>query len=121
MRSWDTASMDVRPGHPEVICSAAEGRAILIDLPAGDRLDEHQVHEASWITVTAGLVEIGEAGGDQARGGPGLLVHLAANERREVRAVADSRVLLILTPWPGEGHPSEHARQDPSAIGYPRE
>ena len=28
------------------------------------------------------------------------------NERHEVRAVEDSRLLLVLAPWPGDGHPS---------------
>jgi hypothetical protein len=26
-------------------------------------------------------------------------------ERHEVRAVSDARLLLVLAPWPGAGHP----------------
>jgi hypothetical protein len=26
-------------------------------------------------------------------------------ERHEVRATTDSRLLLLLAPWPGDGHP----------------
>jgi hypothetical protein len=27
------------------------------------------------------------------------------HERREVRATSDARLLLVLAPWPGDGHP----------------
>ena len=30
-------------------------------------------------------------------------------ERHEVRAISDARLLLLLAPWPGEGHPSQRA------------
>jgi hypothetical protein len=30
-------------------------------------------------------------------------------ERRVVRARSDSRLVLLLAPWPGEGHPSRAA------------
>ena len=40
-------------------------------------------------------------------GGAGLLAHFAPNERRTIRAVSDARLVLVLAPWPGEGHPSQ--------------
>jgi quercetin dioxygenase-like cupin family protein len=55
--------------------------------------------------VAAGDVEF-EQGGESVRGGPGFLVHFEPNERHEVRASADSRLILLLSPWPGDGHPS---------------
>jgi hypothetical protein len=33
-------------------------------------------------------------------------VHFDPNERHEVRATKDARLILMLSPWPGEGHPS---------------
>ena len=36
----------------------------------------------------------------------GTLAHFVPQERREVSAVSDARLLLVLAPWPGEGHPS---------------
>ncbi len=117
MKTWDVAALDVRPHHPEVVCSNAQGRAIVIDLPEGERLDEHQVHEACWLVVAAGQVEVSDADGVRSAGGAGLLVHFPPNERHEVRAVSHARVLLLLTPWPGDGHPSQRAREDPSLIG----
>jgi quercetin dioxygenase-like cupin family protein len=106
MQSWDLTALDVEPRQPEVLISAGEGRAIAIQLPAGEALDEHQVHERAWVVVVSGQVELVDTDGPTVSGGPGLFAEFDPNERREVRATEDSRVLLILTPWPGEGHPS---------------
>jgi quercetin dioxygenase-like cupin family protein len=105
MESWDVASLDVEPHHPQVLRSDDETRVIAINLPAGELLQEHQVHERAYLVVAAGEIEV-EQHGDVEKGGPGYLAHFDPNERREVRATADSRILLILAPWPGDGHPS---------------
>src|SRR3954451_15630996 len=107
MRSWDITGLDVQPHNPAVLDSEAEGRAIVIHLPAGERLQQHQVHERAWLLVVSGAVEIEDSGGDSVSGGAGLLATFDPNERREVRATEDSRLLLLLSPWPGEGHPSQ--------------
>ena len=106
METWDIASLEVQPFNPTVLRSDDETRVIAINLPAGERLQEHQVHERAWVVVAAGEVEF-EQGADTASGGPGFLVHFEPNERHEVRAKADSRLILLLAPWPGEGHPSQ--------------
>ncbi len=105
MRSWNLNELEVDVHQPEVIHSAAEGRAIVINLPAGERLQQHQVHERTWLLVTAGEIVIDGSGGEET-GVAGYLAEFDPNERREVRATADSRILLLLSPWPGEGHPS---------------
>ncbi len=105
MRTWKISELDVEPHQPEVLDSEAEGRAIVIELPAGERLSEHQVHERAWLIVVSGEIELD--GAELASGGAGLLAQFAPNERHEVRAVEDSRLLLLLSPWPGEGHPSQ--------------
>jgi redox-sensitive bicupin YhaK (pirin superfamily) len=109
MQTWDLSSLDVQPHEPEVLASNTEGRAIVIHLPAGEGLDEHQVHERAWLIVIGGKVEIVEPGGDATDGGPGFLAEFDPAERREIRATEDTRLLLILSPWPGEGHPSQRA------------
>ena len=106
MRSWDISTLDVQPHNPAVLDSEVEGRAIVIHLPAGERLGEHQVYERAWLLVVSGAIEIDGPGGDSASGGPGLLAEFDPNERREVRATEDARLLLLLSPWPGVGHPS---------------
>jgi quercetin dioxygenase-like cupin family protein len=106
MESWDIPRLDVQPRQPQVLASDDEGRAIVLELPAGERLQEHQVHERAWLLVVSGGVEISEPGGDKVAGGPGLLAIFDPNERHEVAATDDARLLLVLSPWPGEGHPS---------------
>jgi quercetin dioxygenase-like cupin family protein len=107
MRTWDLNSMDVPVHQPEVLVSEEEGRAVAINLPAGEALDEHQVHERAWLVVASGNVEISEPGGESVQGGAGLFAEFNPKERHEVRAHDDSRLLLILSPWPGDGHPSQ--------------
>ena len=108
METWDTRSIEVAPHNPLVLHSDAEGRTIVINLPAGEELQDHQVHERAWIVVVDGEVEI-EAGNGTTTGGPGFLALAAPKERHEVRAKTDSRLLLVLAPWPGEGHPSQRS------------
>ncbi|HEY1357929.1 MAG TPA: cupin domain-containing protein [Thermoleophilaceae bacterium] len=105
MDSWDIASLDVQPHQPEVLRSDDEARVIAINLPAGEELQEHQVHERAYLVVASGEIEV-EQGGDTVKGGTGFLAMFAPAERHEVRATSDSRLILLLSPWPGEGHPS---------------
>jgi redox-sensitive bicupin YhaK (pirin superfamily) len=102
----DLSSIDVRPHQPQVLHTEGEGRTIVIQLPAGEALADHQVHERAWLVVIAGEVEI-DAGEEKVSGGPGLLAIFDPAERHEVRATSDARLLLLLGPWPGAGHPSE--------------
>jgi quercetin dioxygenase-like cupin family protein len=105
MQTWDISTLDVQPHQPEVLSSDDEGRVIALQLPAGEQLHEHQVHERAWLIVVAGAVEIGQRG-ETVSGGPGLLAVFDPNERHEVSATEDARLLLVLSPWPGVGHPS---------------
>ena len=98
--------LDVDPHSPQVLHSTAEGRAIVIQLSAGEALGEHQVHERGWMFVAGGHLEVTAPSGEWASGGPGLLVEFDPSERHEVTATEDSRILLLLSPWPGQGHPS---------------
>jgi quercetin dioxygenase-like cupin family protein len=107
MESWDISTLDVQPHSPAVLDSEQEGRAIVIHLSAGEGLQQHQVHERAWLVVVTGAVEIEDSGGESISGGPGLLAIFDPNERREVRATEDARLLLLLSPWPGQGHPSQ--------------
>jgi quercetin dioxygenase-like cupin family protein len=115
VQTWDTRTIDVEAHQPQVLRSDDEGRAIVLNLPAGEQLQHHQVHERTWIVAVEGKVELEGPDGRTVMGGPGLLAHLEPNERREIRAVQDSRILLLLVPWPGAGHPSERVPDQASA------
>lgn len=105
MQNWDIRSLEIEPHHPLVLRSDEETRAIAISLSGGDELQEHQVHERAYLFVVEGEVEISQDG-SSVIGGSGFLSHFEPNERRTVRARTDSRLLLVLAPWPGVGHPS---------------
>jgi quercetin dioxygenase-like cupin family protein len=105
METWDIRSLAIQPHHPQVLRSDDETRAIAILLPAGDELQEHQVHERAYLLVADGEIEV-EQNGRRVTGGPGFLSHFEPAERRTVRALSDSRLVLVLAPWPGVGHPS---------------
>ena len=81
--------MNVAPHAPVVLDSENEGRAIVIQLPAGERLQEHQVHERAWLLVIAGAITISDANGAGTEGPLGFLAEFDPNERREVRAAED--------------------------------
>ena len=109
MDHFDLRSLDVAPHKPEILQSArGEGRAIAINLPAGEQLQEHEVHERSYLVVIDGEVEL-EAD-EKITAGAGTLAVFDPHERHEVRATSDARLLLVLAPWPGQGHPG--ARDD---------
>ena len=105
METWDISALTIEAHQPQVLRSDGEARAIVIHLPAGEELQEHQVHERAYVVVVAGEAEIA-ADGRTEQGGPGLIAHFDPGERHTVRARSDTRLLLLLSPWPGVGHPS---------------
>ena len=111
METWDVKTLEVEPHFPQVLRSDDEGRMIVINLPAVEELQMHQVHERSWIVVVDGEIELEASADGSAKGGPGFLIHAKPNERREIRAVSDTRLVMLLAPWPGEGHPSQRSSQ----------
>jgi quercetin dioxygenase-like cupin family protein len=105
MQHWDLRTLEVEPHQPLILHSArGEARSIAINLPQGESLKEHQVHERAYLVVVEGDVQI-DNGGEAVSGGPGLAAVFDPHERHEVRATTDSRLLLVLAPWPGDGHP----------------
>ncbi len=105
MKTWDLGEIDLKPRLPEILSSSEDARAIVLDLAAGESLDEHEVHERAFLIVLSGEIEVGTGAGAGTAGGTGLLVEFEPRERHKVSAKSDARLLLLLTPWPGEGHP----------------
>ncbi len=86
MNSWDVRALDLRPHSPEILSTTDDARAIVLEIPAGESLQDHQVHERAWVTVIDGEVEITTPGGEKVAGGPGLMVEFAPGERHAVFA-----------------------------------
>jgi quercetin dioxygenase-like cupin family protein len=105
MEHWDLRTLDVEPHQPRILHSSrGEARSIAINLPAGEALQEHEVHERAYLVVVDGQVEVSN-GGASVTGGAGFAAVFDPHERHEVRATTDARLLLVLAPWPGDGHP----------------
>jgi redox-sensitive bicupin YhaK (pirin superfamily) len=105
VETWHILDLELEAHHPQVLRSDDETRVVAILLPAGEQLQEHQVHERSYLVVVDGEITISQESGSVS-GGAGLLAHFGPNERRTIEADTDARLVLMLAPWPGEGHPS---------------
>jgi quercetin dioxygenase-like cupin family protein len=101
---WNLPSVEATgKREPRVLFSSPECRAVVIDLQAGEEMGEHQVHERAVLQVVSGTIVLGVAG-EETRCGAGTLATFPPGERHTLRALEDSRLLLLLAPWPGDGH-----------------
>jgi quercetin dioxygenase-like cupin family protein len=105
MQSWDLKSVEAEPHQPQILASAEDARTILLHLPAGEELQEHEVHERARIVVVDGEVDVTTPAGDRVAAAAGHLFEFDPAERHTIAAKSDARLLLILSPWPGDGHP----------------
>jgi quercetin dioxygenase-like cupin family protein len=105
MQQWDLLSIHAPQGtrDPVVLHSDDGARAVLIALDPGQELGDHQVKENAWVTVLDGSVRV-TADGETSEAGRGALFHFAPDERHSLTSDGGARVLLLLAPWPGEGH-----------------
>lgn len=105
MQSWRLTEIPTPGGSrsPVVLHSEEAGRAVLIGLDPGQELGDHQVKEYAFLLVVEGEVEV-EAGDETLRAPTGTLVHFHPDERHAVSSAGGARILLLLAPWPGEGH-----------------
>ncbi|HVD37915.1 MAG TPA: cupin domain-containing protein [Solirubrobacterales bacterium] len=113
MESWDLKTVEVEAHQPRILASAEDARMILLHLPAGEELQEHEVHERARVVVVDGEVEVSADGGSEAASA-GHLFEFAPGERRTVVARSDARLLMILSPWPGDGHPGAMTLEEKS-------
>jgi len=105
MQSWDLKTAEAEPHQPQILASAEDARTITLYLPAGEELQEHEVHERARVVVIDGEVDVTTPGEETVTAGVGHLFEFDPGERHTIAARSDARLLLILTPWPGDGHP----------------
>jgi hypothetical protein len=95
MRSWDLRAVEAEAHEPRILSSGDDARAILLILPAGEQLQEH---------------------GERVAAGTGHMFEFAPGERRTVAARSDARLLILLTPWPGDGHPGAMTLEEKAGV-----
>jgi quercetin dioxygenase-like cupin family protein len=106
VRHWKLDEIETADGSrsPVVLHSQdGESRAVLIELQPGQELGDHQVLEAAWLLVVDGRLQV-SADGRSIDAGPGELFRFEPSERHAVTSRAGARLVLMLAPWPGEGH-----------------
>ena len=104
MQSWDLLEIEAPEGiRTPVVLHSEDGRAILLRLQPGQELGDHQVRERAWMTVVEGEVEV-RCGEACTTVGAGALMMFDPGERHSVSSTAGARLLLLLAPWPADGH-----------------
>jgi quercetin dioxygenase-like cupin family protein len=105
MQRWNLLELDAPDGtrDPIVLHSDEGARAVLIVLQAGQSLGDHQVKENAWITVIDGTVQV-TANGETVDADRGTLVRFEPDERHALHSDGGARIVMLLAPWPGEGH-----------------
>ena len=113
---WHLPSIEANgKREPRVLFSGPECRAVLIDLNVGDELKDHRLYEQAVVEVVSGRLGV-TVGDHRVECDAGTLVTFAPGETRSVRALEPSRILLLLAPWPGEGHFREGENADPERM-----
>lgn len=116
MKSWDLKAVEGEPREPQILSTANDARTILLRLLQGEELQEHQVHENARIVVVKGEVEVKTPDGESASARDGHLFEFAPGERHTVSASADTTLLLLLSPWPGDGHPGSMTLEQKAEV-----
>lgn len=105
MRSWKLLEIETPDGSrsPVVLSSDEEARVVFIGLQPGQKLGDHQVKENALLVVVDGSARV-EAAGETVDAEAGTLVAFEPDERHSISSDGGAKLLLILAPWPGEGH-----------------
>ena len=106
MQSWDLKAIEALDGtrSPTMLETADGARAIVIRLArarAGTRRPPSA--RAGVVNGCSGSVHI-EAGPSVVEAEPGTLLTFEPGERHSVVSEQGAQILLILAPWPGDGH-----------------
>ena len=97
---------------PRVLFSTPECRGVVIDLQAGEELGDHHVRQRAVLEVLTGRIAI-ESSDEAAECDAGTLITFDPGEPHTIRALAESRLLLLLSPWPTGEHMPANAVAEP--------
>jgi quercetin dioxygenase-like cupin family protein len=105
VQSWNLNEIETPRGSrsPVVLRSDPGARAVLIVLDPGQALGDHQVKEGALVSIVDGAVRV-ESGGETIEGTAGCFFSFEPDERRSISSDTGARLLLVFSPWPGEGH-----------------
>ncbi len=105
MESWNLREQEAPHGarSPVVLHTADEARAVLIVLEPGQSLGDHEVKENAYLTVIEGSVRV-ESPDRTMDATAGTFLVFGPSERHAITSDGGARLLLLLAPWPGEGH-----------------
>jgi quercetin dioxygenase-like cupin family protein len=105
VQSWDLTQIEATGGtrSPTVLETVDGARAIVIRLAPGQELGDHQVRERAWLTIVEGKARV-QAGSDLVNAEPGTLLTFEPGERHSIESEHGAQIILLLSPWPGEGH-----------------
>jgi quercetin dioxygenase-like cupin family protein len=106
VRHWKLGEVETPHGtRSPIVLHSQDGaeRVVLIALRPGEALGDHGVKESTLVLVLDGTVHV-TAGTQSVDATAGTLLHFEPDERRAVTSGGGARLLLLLAPWPGEGH-----------------
>jgi quercetin dioxygenase-like cupin family protein len=116
MQQWDlTAANEGGRTGPRVLFSTPEARAVVIDLSQDEEMGDHQVRERAVLNVLRGTITC-TSGVDTATCAEGTLIVFEPGESHVVRALQQTRLLLVLAPWPAPGHYGDGSGHDPHEL-----
>lgn len=119
MRHWRLPEVETPHGaRSPVVLHSKEGaeRAVLIELRAGEALGDHGVKESALLLVVDGALRV-ESGDESVDRDAATLFHFDPDERRSVTSDGGARLLLLLAPWPCEGHYRGDRAAQPGVSG----
>lgn len=116
MQHWDlTAANEGSRTGPRVLFSTPEARGVVMDLAQDEEMGDHQVRERALIHILRGSVTC-MSGADTATCVEGTLTVFEPGEPHTLRALQPTRLLLVLAPWPAEGHYNDAGGDDPHEL-----
>lgn len=116
MQHWDlTAANEGTRTGPRVLFSTPEARGVVMDLAQDEEMGDHRVRERALVHVLRGSVAC-TSGADTRTCVEGTLIVFEPGEPHTFRAVEPTRLLLILAPWPAQGHYSDVGADDPHEL-----